>query len=146
MITSQIGAALTVVVGLGCLAAAFLKSRQLERSRSWPAAQGTITHSGIRKDSEGYWFPDVSYFYEVNGVRIEGKGVRLGGEFGVNWSKSPAQKIADRFPIHSTPLVYYDPADPSSSCLVRSGPAVLALALIGSIFIGAGMTWWGLGA
>ncbi len=110
----------------GCLAL-----RRASAAVSWPRARGTITSSDVRPTVEvGYYVPEVSYRYAVEGTDFTGDAIqstRIAYS-----SETDAREIAARYPIGTEVEVRYDPRDPSSAML-ELGPG----AARGRMFIAA---------
>ncbi len=88
----------------------------------WPETTGRITQSRVLNvGDEDYRLGEshfsVRYTYAVDGQEYTGHDYRLRSDStqGV-WY---AARLAKRFPVDSTVPVYYDPAEPSRSVLVR---------------------------
>jgi hypothetical protein len=89
---------------------------------SWPETSGKITRSRVvNVGDEEYRLSDshfsVGYTYAVDGKEYTGHDYRLRSDAtqGV-WY---AARLAQRFPLGETVPVYYDPAQPARSVLVR---------------------------
>ena len=118
---------------------------------TWAETQGTIL-SGHIASSQGYdqstsshqtyYEPEVTYQYEVAGVRYTGSRVaELGGRYGSN---SDVEKYLAEHPVGSTLKVFYDRTDPRNAILEKGLGSIgqkqlfLAGGIIGSILAAAG--------
>ena len=118
------------------------------KTKDWPAAPGKILSSQVQSGNSNSHGParttgtgsrrrysvDVRYRYEVDGQKFEGSRLRFGN---VSYKKrSKAQKETDRFLPGKEVEVFYDPANPQSSVLIKgSGLSWLAVGLGGTMFI-----------
>ncbi len=82
--------------------------------------------------------PRIGYTYEVDGKTLVGEGIHFSdSSFSM---PHQAERVLARFPVGSDVSVYYDPADPGRSVLVRgiSGIGIfflLALINLGFVFL-----------
>ena len=87
---------------------------------SYASADGTVVSTKIESssDSEGgtTYTPQVHYTYSVNGRQFQAD--RISYLF-VSSSHQAAQNVVDRFPAGQALTVYYNPASPGDSVLVR---------------------------
>jgi len=117
-------------------------------TKDWPAAPGKIQSSKVQIGSSNSHEPartiqtgsrrrysvDVRYQYEVDGQKFEGSRLRFGK---VSYKKrSKAQKEKNLFLPGKEVEVFYDPANPQSSVLIKGiGLSWLAVGLGGAMFI-----------
>jgi hypothetical protein len=106
----------------------------------WPSTTGTVMggyvqeyyKSGGGKNPTWNWFyyPHVSYVYNVNGAVYQSENIWL-GDMGTT-SSAWAFGIIDQYPAGSSVTVYYNPSNPSQSVLEKTSTGDIELAL--SIF------------
>lgn len=135
-------AALFIVVGLMTLAAGAAENRAAAAIDEWPSAEGTITAAETvwaERRGRSITYVDavrLAYSYRVDGA------VYLNDRIGANTQPVLADSAAGRdlfarFPPGAIVPVYYNPADPADSVLVRgqTSPAArngAALAVLGA--------------
>jgi hypothetical protein len=119
-------------------------------SANWPTASGTVTGSGLDKqtDSEGgpTYAAVVRYTYAVGGKEYRGDRLGWGGRNYTTHEKATA--VAARYPVGQAVQVYYDPQRPETALLepaFKGGMswvlwlavtcAVLAIVFLGSHFL-----------
>jgi hypothetical protein len=89
-----------------------------------------------------WYVPEVEYSYVVNGQKYSGSRISYLVD-NLDASESGAQKIADKYPLHSTRKVFHDPTDPSS-CTLETGTSSIGTLLIILLPIGifaVGVRW-----
>ncbi|HHY89643.1 MAG TPA: DUF3592 domain-containing protein [Chloroflexi bacterium] len=94
-------------------------------SQQWPSTGGVIEESTVRayttRDAAGVestlHLPYVRYRYTVMGQTYTSDTISIG----VKATQTPeaARRAADRYPVGSSVVVYYDPKNPSDSVLER---------------------------
>ena len=116
-----------LVVGLPMFAA-FLYFLARESSRalgscSWPSVVGAITESRIERITTGHGTHDdarVRFRYTVNDASYENDKIAFGLARGMlTWGHG--QRLVARFPTDATVPVFYNPNNPSVSCLQPGG-------------------------
>ena len=131
-----------VVVGLITGWAAWLTLARWQRaraSRSWPTASGRVVSSALDTQTVRggtFYYPDVSYEYEVGGRNWRASGIRFGGY------PAGAQDVAERelarYPVGASVEVIYDPGRPEIAALERRAnafmPATIAI-IAGLVFL-----------
>ncbi len=140
-----VGMASTALIGCGLLTYGLYQKRRLQVSQGWPQVTGTITKADLVADTEpdaGGYFLSVAYEYVVNGVLCTGS--KIGFRRRSYIRKKRAQTELDRYRVNSGVPVYYDPENPADAVLVRESPdciflivsgiALLALAVVGSLW------------
>jgi hypothetical protein len=101
-----------------------LDRREAEDSKQWPSVQGAITSIDLRRfqnvgrasrfvKSQSYTI-EVQYSYAVGGQQFQGHRISLGD---LPMDERDARAMSQRYPVGSTPLVYYDPSNPAKSVL-----------------------------
>ena len=104
-----------------------------QRSKSWPSVQGTVTESGVeykRKQSRrgfSHYEAVVRYNFMVNGLRYSGSRVSFAST--IHLTESAAKEEAGKYPVNSTPMVFYDPSNPSC-CALEQGSNSLSMLLL----------------
>jgi len=105
----------------------FIGVRGLLRGRAstdWPAVEGTITSSAVRRQQGGgrhsssTYHAQVVYEYTVDGVAYNGDRVGY-GDYGSS-SPSHARGIVNRYPKGKAVTVHYMPGDPEE-CVLEPG-------------------------
>jgi hypothetical protein len=127
--------------------AAYNQYRNGEKSKNWPTVDGKVTHSSVeqKRGRRGAirYEAKVEYQFSVKGQEYRGSRVTFVGS--LDSSEPAAQAIANRYPVSSTPRVYYDPDDPSCCALepgTNSGGAlVMAIVPFVLAFAGVGLIW-----
>ena len=122
-----------LLAGVGMLEAARRVRRRGRRSLAWPAAPGTVTASGVAEstsqNSDGSfdtsYVPEVRYEYRVDGRVLVGNRIRVGGTMSESKSRA-AEEIAAQYAVGSKVEVFYDPASPDYSVLVRGTDSRMA--------------------
>jgi hypothetical protein len=91
-------------------------------SPKWPSTSGEITSSrlnyefGWGKGSLSHYVPDVVFRYSVNGKTYLGQQISFPKPKFL--SNTDAARVRDSYPIGTKVEVFYDPTNPSTSCLV----------------------------
>lgn len=130
-IISAICAMIVPVVIIGGVI--YLITRQTGRARevaaasmAWPSTSGTVVRSFVEVsggggDSAVSHFPRVIYEYEVGGTTYRSSQLRAGDQFARKSAGShmAAMEVTDRYPEGSSVTVYYNPANPGESALIR---------------------------
>ena len=92
-----------------------------QRSRHWPYADGVVTSSEVREDTDtdGYvWFaPHVEYSFEVRGRHITGSALRFGFLTERFATRTQAENRAAMFPVGAAVQVVHHPDHPSECVL-----------------------------
>lgn len=118
---------------LGGLAVLFMRKARMKRAvLSWPETVGEILSAEVRKGRNIYsslsgpiWgIPHFTYRYVVNGRTYVGDRVYVFRDTNA-YRPHVAREIVDSKPVGSRVPVYYDPTDPSKSCLERKPNAIL---------------------
>jgi hypothetical protein len=121
------GVLLSAVGAAGVYATKLRGLRELKRSHDWDSTTGEVIVSGILKGSPHYrgkrLYTDalcLGYTYVVAGKEYRGEHVGLGGmPIGICYSSQAQGELARKYPVGSTPRVYYDPKNPENCCLER---------------------------
>ena len=131
-----------LLVGGVFLGTALNARRQLRASLSWPAVTGTILETSIREstsvDSENNttrcsYQPCVGYAYEVQGSNY--RGHRIGFSTLAYSDRRRAEQELAPFVIGAQVPVYFDPAKPRDSVLVRKAGGSTLFLSIGALII-----------
>ena len=118
-----------------------LKSK---KAQSWPHVKGKVLSSEVTEDrylnptgkATIAYTPDVVYEYNVSGQKYTGKNIVFGQ---TNYDYIVASRISEKFAADTTPLVYYNPANPSESVLVPKSTEGLRSLVPGIYFIVSGL-------
>ena len=95
-------------------------------SQNWPAAPGTITVSEVREsrttDEDDNvkidYYPYVEYTYFAGGQAQTSKLISFGGTRGYS-RPQPAQEVLQKYPLHGSVMVYYNPQKPQEAVLEK---------------------------
>jgi hypothetical protein len=117
-----------------------------KNSENWPTTTAKVTHFSIqqkRRRLRVWYEPNIEYHYRVNGQEYTGR--RISFVISPNGSESAAQQIGAKYPVNSTPKVFYDPTNPSS-CTLETGTNTAGILLMVSVVIfmpiaGVGIVW-----
>jgi hypothetical protein len=120
--------ALTAMGALGLLRWGRLAGNA-RRAAQWPIVPGEVRHSNLKKTHSMFnmsrsgmgkglavYRAQVIYEYRVNGVRLEGRRVRL-GEPRRERAKTNMQDLVSRYPVGRPVQVRYCPERPSEALL-----------------------------
>ena len=111
-----------------CMAAcgAVVLSLRADAQSRWPQVAGKIMRS--RSQVSLSFLPDIEYAFVFQGTAFRCSKVR---SFLVRYGwPGPARRIANRYPVGSSVVVYVDVADPNNSVLEPGGdPAFLPIVL-----------------
>jgi hypothetical protein len=124
--------ALVAVVGVGfflsetpLIASAFQTSR-------WPAVRGKLQSAAVQSEKRGkhtYYFPVVSYDYEVQGVAYHGARYALEKDDSLSHDSANVS-VQKLLAAPDALVVYYDPQSPNESLLKPGLPLFKALAIV----------------
>ncbi len=116
-------------VGFALVAALFIWGfqRAAARTRTWPIIAGQIASSGVHEfhelEQNGHssrwqtlYRPEVTYNYEIAGVRYTGDKVNMGGAVSAS-TDALARRVAAKYPVGTAVEVHYNPANPAESML-----------------------------
>ena len=127
-----------IVVPLGCVTVlvawqAWQVQRRLWAVRGWAQTSGRVIQSDVRETpvrvrqntSVGSfrwavrYAPEVVYEYQVAGHSYRGDRLQIGYGLASSGART-AQRYAERYPLHSEVIVYYQPENPAESALSLS--------------------------
>ena len=116
-------------VGFALVAALFIWGfqRAAARTRTWPTVAGQIASSGIHEFHEleqnehssrwqTLYRPEVTYNYELAGIRYTGDKVNMGGTVSAS-TDALARRVAAKYPVGAAVEVHYNPGNPAESVL-----------------------------
>ncbi len=109
--------------------------REALRSKGWPTTSGKITKSEVTWDlyqAKPRYSPDLSYDYQVGEKTFSGTAVRVGKL--TTKSEHDAEEIVRQFPVGKDVPVFYDPANPSSSCFITGTDWPHYVAVVAPVF------------
>jgi hypothetical protein len=141
-----------VLIGFGITVVATTASSAINgwSSRNWPKTQGRVVRSWVvdytsSKSAARSYQLNAIYRYEVSGKRYESNTVGFGKRLESGDHASGEEELAKVAAEGKTCTVYYDPDDPSLSCLVP-GPSLFYLVFLPLLsmfflFIGSVCTW-----
>lgn len=128
------------IIGVAMLFSYFQSKKKVEESQSWPAVQGYITKTHIRreteKDNDGSritkYYPEVLYTYEFLGKEYTGDKISFGGKTKYSYEQK-AENFLVQYPVGQGIKIYYDPNNPEDAVLERKALGKVIL-IIGVIF------------
>jgi hypothetical protein len=120
-------------VGIVFVAGALLAAARARRSESWPVTTGTVTGSEIRvsRAHKGarIFESQIEYSYAVHGREYRSDVLCSGGMLHTS-SRRRAEERCAKYPVGVPVRVFYQPSDPSRSCLeatAEGGGLMLAI-------------------
>lgn len=97
----------------------------------WPAVKGVVVQSSVRS-SDGFYSPDITYSFEVDGQKYESSAVDIGQvESG---DEADPEQIVRRYGEGKEVVAHYNPKKPGESVLIPGFNVPLLL-----MFFGAGL-------
>lgn len=126
-----------VVFGVAAILFSLYQRKKMRASENWPQVTGTITKvdlvQDIDRDSAEYSVY-VLYEYVVNDSRHTGNRIELNRRSYVR--KKSAQARFEEYPVNSSVVVYFNPANPGEAVLVRSAPHNILYLVLGILSLG----------
>jgi hypothetical protein len=127
------------IIGLVLLILYFRSLAQLREAEGWPAIQGTVVESWVRRsettDSDGsttyHYYPEIHYRYQLIGSEYQGNRISFGLKRGLN--RPAAEKVVAKYPVGANVMIYYQPDKPDNAILERSvsrAPLVMGIGFI----------------
>ncbi len=113
------------------------------RSLWWPSVTGMITQSSIGKVVTMHGShdkADIKYSYFVGGKHFQNDTIAFSPCRGI-FSWGQAERDVKQFPLAEPVQVFYDPASPDVSCLLRGGLAWQDILLLVLCVAGIRMGW-----
>lgn len=115
-----------VIIGLIMFFIYFRNLAKVRASQAWPAVQGTVAASWVRRkqstDDDGSisesYYPEIQYIYQVMGMEYQGDKITFGPKSGGNRTK--AEKAIAKYPTGANVTVFYQPDKPETAVLERS--------------------------
>ena len=108
---------------------------RLKRSHLWPSVRGSVTKSQVRSRNSGNqsgYVPELEYSYRV-GREYLGRTINLG--FEPHRRLAAAEEYCASHPVGSELEAFYDPSNPSNSCLDRRDSLLWIFELVGLSFV-----------
>lgn len=100
------------------------KQRQAvqQDSATWLNVKGRVLKSRVQVSGGDHVsvYPFIEYEYSVGGQSYIGRDVRPGDSLMKRYGQTESYDIVEKYPAESDVTVYYDPDDPSRSCLERT--------------------------
>ena len=98
------------------------RNKVTTESMGWPSVMGTmISHragpAGGGDDGDGGFEAMVGYTYSIDGTGYSGSRVQWSEPLVYPDHATALDLLQQEFPVHKPVRVYYDPKDPSRSCL-----------------------------
>jgi hypothetical protein len=115
-------------------------------SRNWPKTRGTVVRAWVQEwesDRGGRSYSlSATYKFEVNGKRYEGDRVRFSNQLQAGDFRRGEEELAKIATTGKPCDVYYDPSDPTRSCLVPGASLfyLIFLPLLAGLFLLVGVT------
>lgn len=130
-----------LVAAAAAIVKKILLGREVQRVMSWPRADGEITKSKIVMDDSqsGMNSPnktfkaEVTYKYTAGKRSYRNSRICVGGQLQLSL-RGKAEDYCERYPVGQTVSVFYDPDNPSDSCLERKEETSGMYLLIGALF------------
>lgn len=130
-----------LMAGAGAIIKKVMLSRDLARALSWPRADGEITKSKITmKDSQAgmnsankTFKAEITYKYTAGKKSYRNNRICVGGQLQLSL-RGKAEDYCEQYPVGQAVTVYYDPENPSDSCLERREETSMMYLLIGAVF------------
>ncbi len=114
---------------------------KVARTTSWPSVTGVIAESKAGKSSSNtygshntYYSATVKYEYQVGKRNYNNNKIHAGGSYASSMP-SKANELADRYHEGAEVDVFYNPDNPSDSCLEKIEETSLFYIGIGVLFI-----------
>ena len=101
-------------------------------SGRWPQVPATVELSEVRRDSLGespMYKPVIRYRYAAPGGTFTGDKLAATGR--LYPKQAAAQKVVDRYPVGTTVMARYNPADPAEAMVEKEGFGGLWFILLG---------------
>lgn len=128
-------------VWLGTVVWALSIQLKISASRRWASTPGRVITSELatRSATSGgstfrAYYPKVVYEYQVGGQLYTGDRIMFGKFPGHSRPDMAMRKLA-QYPLHSTGVVFYDPAIPAESVLERSASNLKTLWLAAGLLL-----------
>lgn len=106
-------------------------------SRDWPTTSGRVVANRTLVVRKSHTNPgvrvDITYEYELGGVRHQGTRVRFARTN--NLAKEDAERTAQSYPVGSRVTVHHDPAEPGLATLETTVPRHVQVLLAVAIFV-----------
>jgi hypothetical protein len=117
MILAPLLGVVFAAIGIPCIFHAYTERETGKKSESWPTVNGQVTQSeiGYTTGNDRTNYPKITYAYSVDGKPYESQRVRFAAIGGRDAGET--NSVLNKFPVGSTPAVYYDPEDPAQSVL-----------------------------
>jgi hypothetical protein len=129
-----------LLAGIGALLSTGKRIWFLWQSRRWPVANGVITRSEVREDTENGGYdplePYFEYSFEVEGRKFTANTWMFGFYTELLDKRQMAKELPNRFPIGLAVSVWYHPERPTLCVLERKLQRVTIVVLV----IGAAFT------
>lgn len=111
--------------------------RKMRASENWQGTTGTIRFAGIRenKDSDSIEYEVwLDYEYVAGGAKYMGNRIELGRRTYLR--KRRAERELDRYPVHSSVTVFFNPENPKEAVLERKATDNPAYLVMGIFMLG----------
>jgi len=135
-----------IIIGLIMFFIYFRNLAKVRASQAWPAVQGTVAASWVRRkqstDDDGSisesFYPEIQYTYQVMGMEYQGDKIAFGPKSGGNRTK--AEKAIAKYPTGANVTVYYQPDKPETAVLERT--ITKGLLFLGILMIALGIFFY----
>ena len=129
-------------IGVGSIIFGIRNRKKAEASNAWPSADGMITNAWIEEntdvDDDGYssttYTPKWEYQFQISGTTYTSDRISYGAVKGYGRRKKAQEELV-KFPTNSRVRVYYDPANPAESVLIRGTKGTMLGIILGIIVI-----------
>lgn len=127
-----------IAAGVGAIIKKIMLGREVAKSLSWPGADGEITKSKITmKDSNSgmnqankTFKAEITYKYKAGKRSYRNSRICVGGQLQLSL-RGKAEDYCEQYPVGQAVTVYYNPDNPSDSCLERREETSTLLLFIG---------------
>jgi hypothetical protein len=139
---------LGLLILLGGLGFMLYDRQQIAEARDWPSVQGRIDFAQVETErryrngrNRTRYVPQVRYSYAVGGTAYTNDDIWLTGSHSYSTHENAAE-VLQPYPVGAPVQIFYSPADPRRSALLREGNMGLwvFLLLMGAAFLG--VAWW----
>ncbi|MBL8077959.1 MAG: DUF3592 domain-containing protein [Anaerolineales bacterium] len=143
MTIPMICAGIFFLIGLAIMASGWMTFHKSNQAAVWPSTTGTIITSEVLRSTGGKlsFSAHIVYQYAAQGGNHVSTRVSIPELMGiVDTGQKEAMAKVEKYPIHSTVTVYYDPQDPQRAVLEKRGD--VSLFYLGAVFLVFALVIW----
>lgn len=139
-----------MLMGAALMLAFWSGFRASRRGHLYEQTEGTLVKAWVEAvhdgDSRDQYSAKAAYDYSVKGRRYRGRYISFPERS--SWTKQEAEeKLLPIQAAHDKLVVWFDPDEPSMSCLVKTSSTVAAMPVVlGAVFLVSGLLGWVLGS